>query len=249
MVISRVPGSVLLRFLVCIPGILPCPSKTGFGDQVLLLGVGLAMLLVSPIATHAEFTFLTNNGALTITGYTGPGGDVLIPDTVYGLPVTSIADSAFQSTTSITNIVVPNTVSNIGNFAFYQCANLTGAVIPDSVISVGEWAFGYCVGLTSFAIPQNVAKIANGTFARCSSLRGCKNLSVNCSSSIRLHPSGVRRSGGERSEPQRSRTPEGWSCARAKNWSRAGHLGFLLGCQQTHPTQNTKWPTNPSLNS
>src|SRR5690606_31217247 len=32
--------------------------------------------------------------------------------------------------------------------------------------------------------------------------RGCKNLSVNCLSSICLHPCGVRRSGGERSKPQ-----------------------------------------------
>ena len=37
----------------------------------------------------------------------------------------------------------------------------------------------------------------------------CKFLSVICCSSIRPSPSGVRRSEGERTEPERSRTPEG----------------------------------------
>ena len=32
----------------------------------------------------------TNNGTITITGYTGPGGAVTIPGTINGLPVTSI---------------------------------------------------------------------------------------------------------------------------------------------------------------
>jgi Tfp pilus assembly pilus retraction ATPase PilT len=48
-----------------------------------------------PAVVHAQFTFATSNGAVTITGYTGSGGDVTIPDTVNFLPVTSIGDTAF----------------------------------------------------------------------------------------------------------------------------------------------------------
>ena len=33
---------------------------------------------------------------ITITGYTGSGGDVILPDTINGLPVTSIGASAFS---------------------------------------------------------------------------------------------------------------------------------------------------------
>ena len=32
-----------------------------------------------------------------ITGYTGPGGEVVIPDAIEGLPVTSIGDYAFMT--------------------------------------------------------------------------------------------------------------------------------------------------------
>ena len=38
------------------------------------------------------YTYTTNNGTITITGYTGPGGAVTIPGTINGLPVTSIGD-------------------------------------------------------------------------------------------------------------------------------------------------------------
>jgi hypothetical protein len=50
----------------------------------------LALLLVLPVVVQAQFNFTINNGAVTITGYTGPGGDVTIPDTINGYPVTSI---------------------------------------------------------------------------------------------------------------------------------------------------------------
>jgi len=83
----------------------------------------------------------------------------------------------------------------------------------------------------------------------CHQLGRCKTGSVNCLSSLRLHPSGVRRSEGERSEPSAAEPRRGEDAPRAKNWSRAGHIGFLLGCQQTHPTTQTTWPTTPILNS
>ena len=70
----------------------------------------------------------------------------------------------------------------------------------------------------------------------------CKRRSVNCSSSLRLAPLRGRRSGGERSEPERSRPRRG--AASVINWSRAGHNGFLLGCQQTHPKQIHDDPPN-----
>ncbi len=67
---------------------------------------------------------------------------------------------------------------------------------------------------------------------------GCKSLSVNCLSSLRLHPFGVRRSEGERSEPSAAEPRRGGGAPRAKNWSRAGQTGFLLGCQRN--TSNSK---------
>ena len=50
-----------------------------------------------PTAVQAQFTYVTNNGTITITGGSGgcPSGALTIPDTINGLPVTSIGDWAF----------------------------------------------------------------------------------------------------------------------------------------------------------
>jgi hypothetical protein len=49
--------------------------------------------LTLPAVVEAQFTYTINNGTVTITGYTGPGGDVAIPATIDGLPETSIVSN------------------------------------------------------------------------------------------------------------------------------------------------------------
>ena len=73
--------------------------KTRFKGLLPLL---LLLLLTMPVVGQAQdFTYTTNNGAITITKYTDPGGDVTIPSTINGLPVTSIGDSAFYGVAAL----------------------------------------------------------------------------------------------------------------------------------------------------
>src|ERR1035441_3172194 len=81
----------------------------------------LAALLVLPAAAQAQFNFTTNDGAITITGYTGPGGAVVIPSSTNGLPVTSIGDYAFYICPNLTSITIPSSVTSIGLSAFAAC--------------------------------------------------------------------------------------------------------------------------------
>jgi len=53
------------------------------------------LLLAAPAAVQAQFTYTTDAGAITIAGYTGPGGSVANPATINGLPVSSIGTNAF----------------------------------------------------------------------------------------------------------------------------------------------------------
>jgi hypothetical protein len=101
----------------------------------------LLLLLALPAAVQAQFNFITNNGAITITGYTGSGGDVTIPSMTNCLPVTGIGDSAFVFCTGLTNVTIPNSVTNIGIEAFFGCTNLTSVMIPYSVTGIGYLAF------------------------------------------------------------------------------------------------------------
>ena len=81
----------------------------------------LLLLLALPAALQAQFTFTTNNGAITITRYTGPGGDVTIPDTTNGYPVASIGTNAFEHCYSLASVTIPNSITSIGNYAFLYC--------------------------------------------------------------------------------------------------------------------------------
>ena len=78
---------------------------------------GLSLLLALPAALQAQFTYTTNNGTITITGYPfpGPKGALTIPSTITGLPVTSIGSGALASCDSLTSVVIPDSVSSIGS--------------------------------------------------------------------------------------------------------------------------------------
>jgi hypothetical protein len=90
---------------------------------------------------------------------------VVIPDSV-----TSIGDSAFFYCTGLTSIVIPDSVTSIDSCAFQSCSSLTSIVIPDSVTSIGRYAFQSCSSLTSVTIPNSVTSIGRYAFQSCSSL-------------------------------------------------------------------------------
>ena len=67
-----------------------------------------------------DFRYEVDDGKVTITRYKGIGGDVVIPDTIDGRPVTSIGVSAFGRT-KLTSITLPNSITTIGRDAFEDC--------------------------------------------------------------------------------------------------------------------------------
>jgi BspA type Leucine rich repeat region (6 copies) len=111
----------------------------------------------------AQFTFITNNGAITITAYAGSGPSVTIPAATNGFPVTRIGNAAFGGNASLTSVTIPDSVTNIGAFAF-SSSGLTGITIPGGVIGVGQDAFESCDSLTNVSV--------NATNAAYSSLNG-----------------------------------------------------------------------------
>ena len=126
-----------------------------------LLSLFLAVLLIISIvplgvfsidvsaAKSGYYTYEVSNGEATITDVDESiSGNVTIPSTFGGYPVTSI-----------------------GNYAFYNCKSITNITIPDSVTSIGEWTFGYCESLTSITIPDSVTSIGEGAFEYCSNLK------------------------------------------------------------------------------
>jgi hypothetical protein len=59
---------------------------------------------------------------------------------VPGLPVTMIGTNAFEHQITVTNFVIPHSITNIGAKAFYMCIQ-PNTTIPASVLYIGEEAF------------------------------------------------------------------------------------------------------------
>ena len=125
-----------------------------------------AVLLALSDKGQAQFTYKTNNGAITITGYTGSGGNVTIPDTINELPVAVIGHDAFSRNTNVTSVVIPNSVIVVeGNIttggarpslgAFEACYGLTNVAIGNGVANMGSRAFGSCTNLIAITVDIN----------------------------------------------------------------------------------------------
>jgi hypothetical protein len=128
---------------------------------------GTLLFLALATSVQAQFTYLTNNGTITIIGYTGPGGAVTIPIVIDALPVTDIGTNAFDGS-DLTSVTIPDSVTSIGSGAFEDCGYLTNVTISLGVTDIESNAFNGCPVLTSVTIPDSVTNIGDNAFYRCS---------------------------------------------------------------------------------
>jgi hypothetical protein len=99
------------------------------------------------------YGYTANAGAITITAYSGSGGAVTIPSTINGLPVASIGQYAFASSSNLTCITIPATVTNIGEYAFFDCASLTGVYFYGNAPSADATVFSGDTNATAYYLP------------------------------------------------------------------------------------------------
>ena len=81
-----------------------------------------------------------------------------------------ICDLAFSSCVSLSEIVIPSSVTSVGDWAFNGCKSLSEIVIPSSVTSIGKGAFSFCKSLSEIVIPSSVTSIGDRAFWRSRSL-------------------------------------------------------------------------------
>lgn len=141
-----------------------------------------ALVFAIETTASAQLLFVTNNGAIMITGYAG-GNVVNIPAMTNGLPVTVVSNYAFWFGGGISSISIPGSVTNVGQNAFGECTGATNITMGDGVVELGQSAFYHCVSVRQMGIPNSVVSIGDFCFRRCSSLT---NLNLG---------SGVRRIG------------------------------------------------------
>ena len=136
-----------------------------------LLAFFVFLFLPLHAASLDDLTYTTTDGEVTITDCDEAAtGELVIPATIDGNPVTTIGYGTFWNCTSLTSITIPDSVTSTKEYAFYRCRSLTSLTIPDGVTSIGNYAFGYCTSLTSIIIPDSVTSIGDFAFDNCTSL-------------------------------------------------------------------------------
>lgn len=142
--------------------------------MISVLPLGLFSIAASAETTYTEgyYSYTVSNGEATITACDGNvSGDVIIPSTLGGYPVTKIGYGAFSACfRTLSNVTLSNSITSIGDAAFVSCYALKSINIPSSVTSIGNSTFSDCCALTEITIHQNIVNIGNDAFWGCSSL-------------------------------------------------------------------------------
>ena len=121
----------------------------------------------APVLPWVTFQSVSNGGSVRMTSYTGPGGKVIIPATVDGLPVTSVQPGIFSDPGAIESLILPDSVTSIADGTFSGLINLTNLVLGNSVTSIATNAFAGCSALGNVVIPNSVTSIGDGAFSGC----------------------------------------------------------------------------------
>ncbi|MDA7525519.1 leucine-rich repeat protein, partial [Verrucomicrobia bacterium] len=124
--------------------------------------------VIDPNARLLEFK-ITGDSVRVVDCDESISGDLIIPSSWEGKPVTSIGYAAMGYCKYLTSVTIPDSVTIIGTDAFAYCFSLTSVTIPDSVTSIGTYAFGAC-GLKSVTIGNGVTSIGTYAFQNCHSL-------------------------------------------------------------------------------
>lgn len=119
------------------------------------------------ITDEDKFEFDSTTGA--IIKYSGNDSDVVIPNTIDGVAVTTIgkyisgeddpSDGVFDSCGYLINVDILSGVTKINRWTLNACSNLENVVIPDSVMHIDSRAFVSCSNLKTIAINKPAGSI------------------------------------------------------------------------------------------
>ena len=147
-------------------------AQSGYFENLPENQIGYGIPSDDPIDCY-KYTVVDGEAVITDVMHS-ISGDITIPSTLGGYPVTIIGSYAFNYCDEITSITIPSSVIGIGISAFGFCTGLEKVSIGKNVQSIGEYAFSHCENLESIAVPNNVKTIEDFAFSHCYKLKEIK---------------------------------------------------------------------------
>lgn len=154
-------------------------SFKNFPLQIIIVTVIImtAVILLLPTYTYASSTddgilyeLSEDESYVILTGYSYLDISFTIPSEIDGLPVKEIAAFAFASNTTLTSIIIPDSVTVIGEGAFKNCTNLVSVTLPEGLTELPYECFSYCSMLKKIILPESLISIDDYCFENCSML-------------------------------------------------------------------------------
>ncbi|MDE6784035.1 MAG: leucine-rich repeat protein [Ruminococcus sp.] len=106
---------------------------------------------------------------ISVVGVDKNAEEIVVPDSVGGLPVLAIDNDAFRGS-NIRKIVLPEGIQEIRNEAFAYCAKLEEISLPSTLEKIGISAFSGCYSLKTLIIPDRVSEIDKTALTGCDGL-------------------------------------------------------------------------------
>ena len=156
--------------IVTIPNSVKKIENDAFWDCTSLIAINVDVQNTTYSSTDG--VLYNKNKTILLKYPDGKQGAFTIPNNV-----TSISDLAFLRS-SLTSIIIPDSVTNMGSGTFCGCKKLARVTIGNGVTSIdgigagggGYGAFLGCTSLTSVTIPNSVKSIGFAAFEACTSL-------------------------------------------------------------------------------
>lgn len=124
-----------------------------------------------PVWTTPALVFTDLGTSVSIIGSAPTlAGELTIPATISGKPVTVIGDGAFWQRAGLTRVTMSDGLTVISGAAFTQCTGLTSVTLPATLNEIGKSAFALCPALTEVTIPASVCQLGDEAFYGCGGL-------------------------------------------------------------------------------
>lgn len=122
--------------------------------------------------TEGDWEFQLLDNEVNITGYNGSDKDVVVPETIYGRPVTKANFNHYRYGENIyeaVSIKFPGSIKVIEDISY--CYDLKTVILSEGTEKIASGVFGYCKLLESINLPSTLKVIGEGAFEDCVKLK------------------------------------------------------------------------------